>query len=349
MINILHIVNGWPDGGILEQFYLLLKYLPKDKFKHYSIGYCHFDGPFVNKCREQGCECIFSDKLYSNLLSVLVNKNIHIVHIWHGGGEQLYYTKLIHDFNIPIIEMLACPRASLLPIEHLYKILYTTPYTYIHNDEEHKKKMLSIQYAIDMFNPLYKEIKCEKKENIIVGRLSRIVPDKRPDIIIELAKKSYKEFKNKIQFYIAGSIPQDFKAHIIYGKKFVKEVSELSNMKYFGYIPYKYDFWPKLDVCINPVCEASFEIIYLEAMACGLPILTNDNSAAKYVVENAGLVTEDNVDEMYEGLKQLYYDHQLREKLGNRGLELIRGKYNLQNNLDSHQKLYEECYEEFYE
>ncbi len=344
IMNILHIINGWPSGGIAEQTYLLCKYLPKDKFKQYSIGYCHYDGAFVKKFEEVGVECIHSDEQYSNLSQVLIDKKIDIVHKQTGGGDCPQYIYLLNQFNIPLVETLHCPRSSNLPIGYVDKIIYTTEYTLQKNDENHKKKMISIMYALDLQEPIRQRAKVPG-EPFIVGRLGRVVPDKRPDVILDLAKLTYEEYGDRIKFYIAGIIPQDYLNHIKYGKWFLEEIKKYSNIEYFGFVENKYDFWKQLDVCINPVWETSFDIVFLEAMACGIPILTWDNSAAKYVVGNAGLVMKENIEDLYKGLDFLYKTRNVTA-FGDYGISYIKIKYSLNDMIQKYVDLYEGIYNE---
>jgi len=340
MINILHIINGWPSGGITEQVYLLCKYLPKDQFKQYSIGYSHFDGAFVKKFEDVGVECIHSDKGYSNLQDIIREKDIHIVHKQTGGGDYPSYVPMLKEMGIPLIESIYCPRATAIPVDEVSKITYTTPYTLSKNKDEHYSKMYPIQYALDIESPIVDCFSKKDKDHIIVGRLGRVVPDKRPDILLKLARLSYEKFGDKIQFHLAGVIPQDFPLHIEYGKRFVKLCQKIPNVKYFGYVEDKYDFWKTLDICINPVWETSFDIVFLEAMACGIPILTWNNSAAIYVVGEAGIVAKESLQDMFLGLCKLYSDYGMRMSMGETGIQYIKNKYSLKKYIDEHVKLY---------
>lgn len=344
MVNILHVINGWPSGGITEQTYLICKYLPKE-FKQYSIGYCHFDGEFVKKFEDIGVECIHSDLNYSNLKKIIKEKNIHIVHKQTGGGDCPSYVYLLDNIDIPLIETLHCPRKSGIPANLLKKIVYTTEYTYNKNDKDHQDIMQSIQYSIDLNRPIVDKPNIRDKK-LKVGRLGRIVPDKRIDIILDLAYRAYEEGLN-IDFVLAGQIPQDYPVHIEYGKWFLGEVKKHPNVEYLGFVENKYEFWKTLDICINPTWGASFEIVFLEAMACGIPILTWDNSAAKYVVETAGIVTEESIESLYNGLKILANNPPLRALYGSHGIDLIKTKYSLSKFTEEYTNLYKGVYENF--
>ncbi len=341
MTNILHIINGWPPGGITEQVYLLCKYLPKNQFRQYSAGYCHFDGPFFKKFEDVGTECISCDEDYSNIRNIILDKKIDIVHKQTGGGDFPSYVSVLKDMGIPLIESIHCPRATGIPIALVDKIVYTTRYTLEKNNHKYFDKMISIKYALDLEEPVVNHFSKKDSDNIIVGRLGRIVPDKRSDVVLEVAKMSYERFGNKIQFHLAGQIPQDYPMHIDYGKRFIEACEELPNVKYMGYVDNKYDFWKTLDICINPAWETSFDIVFLEAMACGVPILTWDNSAAKYVVGNAGIVTEENTGFLFDGLCKMYREYGMRKLMGEIGIRYINDKYSLKRCINEYIDLYE--------
>jgi glycosyltransferase involved in cell wall biosynthesis len=170
--------------------------------------------------------------------------------------------------------------------------------------------------------------------------LGRIVPDKRPDVLLGLAATSMMFGDRYFDFKIAGYIPQKDKYSLEYGKKFIEAVDKLENVEYCGFVDNKYDFWKQLDICINPVWETSFDIVFLEAMACGVPILTWDNSAAPYVIGRAGISTKEDISELYNGLMMMYYNVKARKRMSDAGIELIKTKYSLQNFVDSYTNLY---------
>lgn len=339
MKNILHIINGWPSGGIAEQTYLLCKHLPKDKFKQFSIGYCHFDGEFVKKFEDVGVPCIRSDYHYTDIIQVLLNNKIDIIHKQTGGGDFPNWVKVAKNYGIKIVETLHCPRASGIPIEYLDAITYTTDYTYYKNSKEYHKIMYDIQYALDLKEPLRNEPKLRNKDVIRVGRLGRIVADKRPDAILELARRMLDtKYKDLVVFSLAGMIPKDNKE---FGDKFIKSCEDLPNVEYNGFVKNKYDFWKNLDICVNPVWETSFDIVFLEAMSCGIPILTWDNSASKYVVKNAGIITREYYDTFFDGLIYLIENEKVCYEYAKKGIEYIKTIYSLDNFIKNWIDLYE--------
>lgn len=75
-------------------------------------------------------------------------------------------------------------------------------------------------------------------------------------------------------------------------------------------------------VCAFPSIHEGFGLVGLEAMACGVPIITHDSSAIVEVVGNAGIqVDTSNISALAEALESLITNPQLRQKLINAGLE----------------------------
>ena len=76
-------------------------------------------------------------------------------------------------------------------------------------------------------------------------------------------------------------------------------------------------------------------------MACGVPIITNNNSAAPYVVQKAGIVCGDNIDDMVINTELLALDKDARLLLGLAGHSLIQSEYDRETNLKLLSELYE--------
>jgi len=344
MINVLHICNEYPFSGGLELLKIISKYSPLE-FKHYAIAFRDLNGLFRPILEENNITCLDStSEDYPNLEEVIKKYNINVCHKQTGGGDCPDYVYRLKKIGVPLIETIHCPRKSAIPLDHVNRITYTTYHTLEQNPEDYQKRMTSIQYAVDLEKPFYKigEKKFFNKTPLIVGRMARIVPEKRHDVVLDIARMAWSLYREKIQFYIAGVINPEIEYSIEYGKNLIAEIDKIPNIHYLGKIDNKYDFYHSLDVCLHPIWGTSFDIPFLEAMACGIPILTYDNSAAKYVVRDAGIVTKESLDSLYNGLKTLYSDVSLREKLGNKGIEYINTIYNKDVWVNSNLDMYKE-------
>jgi glycosyltransferase involved in cell wall biosynthesis len=71
-----------------------------------------------------------------------------------------------------------------------------------------------------------------------------------------------------------------------------------------------------------PSLDEGFGLPVVEAMACGLPVLTSNRSALPEVAGDAALLVDPfNVDEIADGLERLLPDEELRAGLRRKGLE----------------------------
>jgi len=105
----------------------------------------------------------------------------------------------------------------------------------------------------------------------------------------------------------------------------VKELKLQKEVIFTGYVPLE-----ELPALISgakyyvlPSLYEGFGLPLLEAMACGTPVITSNVSSMPEVCQEAGLLINDpyDVTEIYQQMKTLYYDENLRAELSNQGLE----------------------------
>jgi glycosyltransferase involved in cell wall biosynthesis len=84
-----------------------------------------------------------------------------------------------------------------------------------------------------------------------------------------------------------------------------------------------------------------FPIVILEAMATGLPVLTNDFGGVSEIIENevSGYIVKNN-DEYLERLMSLLGDYRLRERIGQNAREKVQRDFNWQVVINSFISLY---------
>ena len=77
-------------------------------------------------------------------------------------------------------------------------------------------------------------------------------------------------------------------------------------------------------------------------MACGVPVLTSDAASLPEVTgDSAVIVKADSVDSIGDGLKKLFEDPELRERLSREGLERAK-MFTWENSAKMLYKVYEE-------
>jgi glycosyltransferase involved in cell wall biosynthesis len=99
------------------------------------------------------------------------------------------------------------------------------------------------------------------------------------------------------------------------------------------------------DVYVGPSLAETFGLVYIEAMACGTPVIAFDCTAVPEVVhhlETGYLAKTKDIDDLVHGLRWLLRDDRLREKLGRQGRELVERDYTLERQAQRYIELYEE-------
>lgn len=92
----------------------------------------------------------------------------------------------------------------------------------------------------------------------------------------------------------------------------------------------------------TPTWEEQYGMVFVEAMASGLPILSYDTGAIKEVVEGRGiLVEEGDIKGIVTSLTQLIKSRELRQKIGTMGRERAEKIFDAQKTSEKIYKLYE--------
>ncbi len=89
----------------------------------------------------------------------------------------------------------------------------------------------------------------------------------------------------------------------------------------------KLEAYVDADVFVTP-SFSGFPVTFLEACACGLPIVTTENGdRLDWIDRQAGYVTEYDAGQMGKAIARILHDLPLREKLGKNGMKIVREKF----------------------
>ena len=176
--------------------------------------------------------------------------------------------------------------------------------------------------------------------SIIIGSISRYDEWKGVEYTIGAFKKIVSDFPNaKLVLANAGGTREDFIRSLL---------KELDSKTYIE-IPYEDDVFALINVFdyfvhvpIDSEIEA-FGQVYIEVMAASVPMIcTLSGVAGEYIVDksNAVVVDYQNSDAIYEGLKLLMQNNDLKNKIINQANKDIREKFNVSEMINKLESIY---------
>lgn len=103
--------------------------------------------------------------------------------------------------------------------------------------------------------------------------------------------------------------------------------------------------WANMDIAIIPstVDSESFGVSAVEAQACGTAMIISDIPGLMEVADgNAKIIKRNDTDALVDAIEQLYYNKELRKKLGQDGRENVLKKYDINDCFQKIESYYEE-------
>ena len=127
------------------------------------------------------------------------------------------------------------------------------------------------------------------------------------------------------ELYLIGNIDSDFQA--IFNKyKNNKNIKYFKNQKE-GNLK---DFYNFSDIFVSSSLEDGFSMVQLQAMACGLPIITTHNTGASELInegEEGFVIPIKDIDLLKDKINILYKDEKLRDEMSKKSY--LKAKNNL--------------------
>ncbi len=183
-----------------------------------------------------------------------------------------------------------------------------------------------------------------------------------PDIIDSSRRGTNKSSGKIIVIFIAQSLDDPYKGFsfllesfryldlnmvkfIAIGKPPFDRKNDLK-IEYTGYIHDHseiYQYLLNADIFVIPSLADNLPNTVLEAMACGLPVVSFDTGGIPEMVKNeeTGLIAQNgNSFDLASKIMTLVNDKEKRERLGENALKLIRNEYNIKLQADKYRELY---------
>jgi glycosyltransferase involved in cell wall biosynthesis len=99
------------------------------------------------------------------------------------------------------------------------------------------------------------------------------------------------------------------------------------------------------DVYAGPSLHETFGLVFMEAMACGTPVVAFDNTAVPEVVrhlETGYLARSKDADDLASGIRRLLDDDAERERLGRQGRAMVEREHTVERQAQRYLELYRE-------
>ena len=135
-------------------------------------------------------------------------------------------------------------------------------------------------------------------------------------------EKIAKEYGENVRIIIGGKdIPAGFDRLKVYPqvefKGFIKESDLVKYYQEIDIFIYKYNQYTYQHKVVE--ATATFELIPLEAMACGCAVVASKKGALLEVVGNGGVLIENSEKNFYKSIKELIDNKKLRENIQKKG------------------------------
>lgn len=214
-----------------------------------------------------------------------------------------------------------------------------------------KVEIISNGVNTKIFHPIDDETlitNCRKrlkigKEDRVITFVGNLAPWQGVDYLIQVAPLIIRDIKNT-KFLIIGDG--------ILKKEFENEVDRLGlsdNFIFTGMVAYKEIplYINIADICIvlKKKLKSGYSPIKLyEYMACGKPVVSSNVEGLEFIdTERAGYVIDPkNITSLYECLSDLLNDRQKRMAMGQKGLEIVREKFDWELKVAKVEKLMKE-------
>lgn len=185
----------------------------------------------------------------------------------------------------------------------------------------YKSILIPNALIIDKYN-----IRVTDENYVVFG--GRLVKEKNVDNLIKAYSMLNDNLRSKYRLKICGFGPER--------ENLIKLTIELGLEEKVDFLPWlnSYEFINLISKCTVFVLPSSYEVMpvsLLEAMALNKPVIATDTYGALEIIkhDNGLIVERGNIDQIYENLKILLEDKNLRIEIGRRARKTIINNYSI--------------------
>ena len=330
------------------------RYAPNKILRYSNIVLSKISGNIIP---EQHIEGVFKT------IRLIENENIDIIHMHYFRNTSILGYLAKKKFKIPVvIELMGDDIYDpVYPVpENLWRYYYpkilnncdviTAVSNFVGNVIYEKTgiKAEIIPYGVDtnIFKPFDAQIdyiqekyNLSKKDKIVIA-VQRLEPRKKVQVLLYAAKKVIDEVSN-VKFLIIGDGPDRDNL-----ERLTKKLGISRNIIFTGVIPDKelIKCYSLADIFSIHTLHEGLGIVFLEAMAMGLPIVTTYAHGNEDIIENGKngfMVEPNNPDKLAEKIIYLLNNEEIRRKIGKLNRKEAVEKYDWKNIARRVQNIYE--------
>ncbi len=271
------------------------------------------------------------------LIGSLVNYHPYVLSIW---GSDIYEFPLKGKVFEAIIKY---------NLKKADKILSTSKAMAEETKKYTNKKIYITPFGVDrrIFKPI-REIKDnnEKRSNILIGTVKSLEPQYGIKYLIKAFALLKKEYDNvKLEIAGDGSEKKELQA-------LCDELQLSNDVKFLGRINQQevVNAFNRFDIAVFPSNSESFGVAAVEAQACGTPVVVSNVGGlpeATFPGSSSIVVNPKSPNEIYKSLKKLIENKELRIKMGKNGVKFIEDNFDIEDNFNYINKIYDEIKKEF--
>lgn len=268
------------------------------------------------------------------LKNFIKRRAIHLMHL-NCLNIPLDILKVSKEAGIPIVFVLhtaPIPEETYRQISDFIDLYIAPSYSTLSVEKAKigRKRAVVIHHGIDIneFKPMPKN-EVRRKLGLITGKRivlwnDRISPEKDIKTFLEAIPLVLKEDKNVI-FYIKGrAVVKNYYSEI---KSLIEDPRIKPHVKFHtGWIrhknlPYIYN---AADIFARTSLYENFGLGYIEAMACGIPVLAPNSTTAPEVIGDSGLLfTPGDPNDLADKIINLLFNDELRKNLSSRSIKRV--------------------------
>ena len=167
------------------------------------------------------------------------------------------------------------------------------------------------------------------KKTIIITYAGRLVSYKGLPLLLRVAEAIQREFDN-VAFVLIGSGGIDMHNCEAELKQFVKAKGLEESVYFSGEVGNVHEYLQASDIFVLPSEEDAFPLALVEAMACGLPVISTPVGGIKEIITNRknGLLVEArDFQQLYQAISALIRDPTLSASLGMAAVQMVQERY----------------------